>query len=150
MSYNKLLYHIVWRPLHSKPVISVEYERDLYAYVVSIVKGKGGVCIRIGGMPDHVHMLLQLPPTISISDFMRDVKTSTSAFMKKNATKFPYFEGWGKTYFVSSCSEECKEAVRTYIINQKEHHKKVGYAEEMRQILHECGIELDERYAFLD
>ena len=81
MSYTRLLYHIVFRPRSSRPVITIAYEEMLYRYLWGFVKNKGGVLYRIGGMPDHVHMLVQIPPTLALSDFMHDLKLSVNKFM---------------------------------------------------------------------
>ena len=146
MSYLQLLYHIVFRPKESKPVIPVEHEEKLYRYIWGFVKESGGVLYRIGGMPDHVHIFVQIPPTITVSDFMRDLKTSSSKFLKDHIEDFPRFQGWGKSYCAITHSALEKEKVVNYIKGQKEHHKKVSFQEELLGFLKEYGIEVDMCY----
>ena len=142
MSNTKLVYHIVIRPKNGVGAIPVEHERKLYGYMVGMVRQKGGCVIRIGGMPDHVHLLVSLPPTVSISDFVRIIKTSTNSFLKANAADFPLFREWSKEYFAVSCSPDSVEGIRQYIMSQKEHHKKVRFADELQQLARKFGIEL--------
>ena len=123
MSYTRLLYHLIFRPRYSRPAITEAHEKLLYHYIWGIVKAKGGVLYRIGGMPDHLHLLVQLPPTLSLSDFMHDLKLSTHYFLREHREEFPLFEGWGKSYGALTCSARDKERVTAYIQNQKEHHR---------------------------
>lgn len=146
MSYLQLLYHIVFRPKDSMPVIPVEHEETLYRYIWGFVKQCGGVLYRIGGMPDHIHLFLQIPATTAVSDFMRDLKTSSSKFLKEHAEEFPRFRGWGKSYCAITHSVLEKQKIINYIKGQKEHHKKVSFREELLTILQEQGIAADMRY----
>ena len=146
MSYTKLLYHIVFRPKDSAPAISEEHEESLYRYIWGFVKSRGCVLYRIGGMPDHVHMLVQIPPSLAVSDFMRDLKTSASKFMHDEKDKFPLFCGWGKSYCALTCSSSAKNGVMEYIKRQKEHHAKVGSREELLALLEQSGVEVDMRF----
>ncbi len=78
MSHISLTYHIVWRTKFSHHTINVEHERDFYAYVYGFCKRKKCTLYRINSMPDHVHMCLELNPTIALSDFMKTLKQETS------------------------------------------------------------------------
>ena len=111
MSYTKLLYHIVFRPRKSQPVITESHEKMLYRYIWGIVQTKGGVLHRIGGMPDHIHLFVGLPPTLSLSGFMHDLKISTHRFLRAHPEEFPDFEAWGKSYCALTCSDSAKEHV---------------------------------------
>ncbi len=150
MSYTRLLYHIVFRPKDSVPAIAVEHEECLYRYVWGFVKSKGCVLYRIGGMPDHIHMLVQMPPSLAVADFMRDLKTSSSIFMRDEHDKFPLFCGWGKSYCALTCSASAKDRVVEYIKGQKEHHKKTGFREELLSLLEESGVDVDIRYFLIE
>ncbi|MEE0805420.1 MAG: IS200/IS605 family transposase [Prevotellamassilia sp.] len=93
MSYTSLLYHIVFRTHCSVPTITEEYEKELYKFIYGFVKGKGCVLHRIGGMPDHIHLLLEIPPTYALSDFMRELKISARNYIEANAQLFPSLMG---------------------------------------------------------
>ena len=150
MAYTNLLYHIVFRPKNSAQVIVVDKEEMLYRYIWGFVENKKGVLYRIGGMPDHVHMLVQLPATIAVADFVRDLKTSTSVFLKDNKDSFPKFEGWAKSYCALSYSSREKDVVVNYIKTQKEHHKRVSFHDEFLALLKESGVEVDMKYFMVD
>ena len=149
MSYTHLVYHIVWRTYRSLPTINQEHERELYAYIMGYVTNHNAKLFRIGGMPDHIHMLLSIPPTIAVSEFMRGLKFATNSWMKNN-TKFPLFSGWGEGYAAFSYSKEQIPVVKHYIMNQKEHHKVTTFAEEYRKFILDNGGTIDERYFLKD
>lgn len=146
MSYTSIRYHIVIRTKDSQPTIEPAHERDLYAYIYTFIKAKSCVLYRLNGMPDHIHILMSLHPSIALSDFMRDLKTITSKFMKSHRDKFPMFDGWGREYYASTLSKEQQENVKQYIMNQKEHHKRESTREEIIRLCIENGIPYDERY----
>lgn len=146
MSYLQLLYHIVFRPKDSVPCITIEHENVLYRYIWGFIKQKGGVLHRIGGMPDHIHIFMQLLATICLSDFMRDLKVASSMFLKENPDMFPLFTGWGKSYCAITHSYAEKNKIVNYIMGQKEHHKSVNFHDELLHLLKESGVEVDMQY----
>jgi putative transposase len=102
---------------------------------------------RINGVEDHIHILSDLHPTVALADFVKDIKVSTSIWMKENGL-FPNFEGWSEGYGAFTISIKKRDNVITYIKNQKEHHKKVSFMDEYKSLLDEYGIEYDEKYLF--
>ena len=144
MAYTYLLYHIIIRPKESKPVIKTDHEKKLYSYIWGICKEKKCVLHRINGMEDHLHMLVEIHPSISVSDFVRMVKISTNSWMKEHHEEFPNFDSWGKSYCALSYCERDKEMVKHYIANQKAHHKTVSFKNEYERLLREFGIEPDQ------
>ena len=85
-------------------------------------------------------MLVELAPTVALSDLVRDIKQGSSKWAKQQAY-FPQFSGWGKEYGAFSCSSRDKESITNYIINQREHHKTESFEEEYRTMLDLSGIE---------
>lgn len=83
---------------------------------------------------------------MALADFVRDMKTATSKFLKSERDKFPMFEGWGSEYYASTLSQNQQEAVRQYIMNQKEHHKHESFRNEIIRLCSESGIVVDERF----
>ena len=151
MAYTNLLYHIVFRPKNSELVIPIAHEELLYRYIWGYIKNKKGILYRIGGMPDHIHMLVSLSPSIAISDFVHDMKISTNTFLLEHKDEFPKFKGWAKSYCALTYSVKERDVVINYIKNQKEHHKKVSFKDELVVLLKEMGIdEGDLKYLFLD
>ncbi|MBQ6614764.1 MAG: IS200/IS605 family transposase [Thermoguttaceae bacterium] len=101
MSYTQLCYHIIFGTKYSKPTINKTYKKKLYAYIWGIVKKYKGTLMRIGGVDNHVHMFCSIPPKISISEFVKTVKGSSSAWLQntpENKEKFPDFRGWAEGY----------------------------------------------------
>lgn len=149
MSYTRFLYHIVFRTKCSLNTIPESHEKDLYAYILGFVNNKNGVLYRIGGMPNHIHMLVDLPPMLSVASFMQELKIATSKWLKTNS-KFPDFQGWAEGYAAFTYSLKEKETIINYIKNQKEHHKVETFESEYRRFIEESGIQIDEKYFLKD
>ena len=138
------------RPKNSEPVIVQDYEEALYRYIWGFIKDKGAVLYRIGGMPDHIHMFVSLPATLSVADFMRDLKTASNKFLQEEKEKFPHFKGWAKSYCALTYSINEKDKIVNYIKSQKEHHKKVSFRDEYLALLQANGIQIDFNYFLKD
>ena len=146
MAYTKLLFHIVFRPHKNARVINEDHERELFMYIYGFCKNHQCVLYRINGMPDHIHMLVGLHPTIAVATFVHDLKIAAGNYMRTNRDKFPMFDKWESGYSAFTYSEVDKDRVIQYIINQKEHHKRISTREELINIMKEFGVEYDERY----
>lgn len=149
MSYTTSYYHIVIRTHRSEHTIPVEHEKELYAYIYGIAKNLNCQTYRIGGMPDHIHIFVSLPSSLSLASFVQRVKTSSSKWLKENEY-FPCFHGWGREYAGFSYSLQDKNKIVNYIKKQKEHHKKINFEDEYRTFLIENGVVIDERYFLRD
>jgi len=149
MSYTRLMYHIVFRTKYGKDTIPEEHEKELYAYMMGIINNKKSKLYRVGGVSNHIHLLVDIHPTIAVSDFMRELKESSSKWLKANPN-FPEFTSWAISFAAFTYNLRDKQMIINYIKNQKEHHKKVSFEDEYRQFLIENGIEIDERYFLKD
>lgn len=149
MSYTQTLYHIVLRTHGSRNSICAEHERELYSYILGFINNTGGHLFRIGGMPDHVHILVSLPPTLAMSKFVQDLKVATSNWLKANP-HFPAFDGWTKEYAGFTYNMRDCQMIASYIARQKEHHLTVSFADEYRAFLTENGITIREEYFLTD
>jgi REP element-mobilizing transposase RayT len=149
MSYTQLFYHIVIRTKYSYKTIPDEHSEDLYKYINGFVKNKKSVLYKVNGISDHIHLFVSLHPTIALSDFIRDLKTSTNKWMKSQSG-FPDFTGWGRMYAAFTCNNYGIERLTNYITNQKEHHRKKPFEEEYRKLIQEAGIEINETYFLKD
>ena len=144
-SYRQILYHLVFRTKGGGKSINQEHSADLYAYISGFVNNKKGFIYGINGMEDHIHLLCDLHPSISLADFMRDMKSSASVWMKKTGN-FNSFVGWAEGYAAFTYAWRDKNMIVKYIMNQQEHHKKVTFEEELKRILEEFGVAYDEKY----
>ena len=149
MSYTKLIYHIVFRTKYNLPAIDMAHERELYAYMLGIVRNMSSTLFRIGGMPEHLHLALDLNPMISVSEFMKSLKGSSSKWLAGNPN-FPLFKGWGEGYAAFSYSIAEKDTICEYIKRQKEHHLGKSFADEYREFIIRHGCTIDERYFMKD
>ena len=150
MSYTRLIYHIIFRTKDSEPTIAERYEEDLYRYIWGIVKNKGGVLGRINSMPNHIHLLVELPPDVCVSDFVRSLKLSTNNFMQQHAEQFPRFRGWARKYCALTYGVSEREKIVNYIKGQKQHHRTVSYEDELKNLLEEFGVQYDKTYLMHD
>jgi putative transposase len=143
MSHTNLLYHLVFATKDRVPSINPEWESRLHGYLGGIIKGQDGIPLEINGIEDHLHALVRLSPRRAVAAVLRELKSDSSLFVKK---EFERTFGWQKRYGAFSVSESNVEAVRRYIRNQKEHHKRIGFSEEYKRLLELNGVDFDERY----
>jgi REP element-mobilizing transposase RayT len=139
------LYHLVFRTKDSLPTIKQDHVNELYAYISGIIKHKNSHLYRINGIENHLHILTDLHPSFAPADFVREVKVSSSLWMK-NSGLFPAFKGWSVGYGSFTCSYIDVDRLINYIKNQQEHHRKIIFEEEYRILLLESGIKPDERF----
>ena len=88
-------------------------------------------------------MLIELSPTVALSDLVRDIKQGSSKWAKQQVY-FPQFSGWGKEYGAFTCSCRDKDAIIKYIMNQREHHKVNTFEEEYKRMVEMSGMEWNE------
>jgi putative transposase len=122
-AFHQLYYHLIWATHSREPIIERGWRPRLLAILNDEVKKRGGWPIRHNAMPDHVHLLVRLPPTVTLSRFLGEVKGATSFRVNhdiKPAVKLRWQEGYGAL----SIREEEVERVSRYIDNQERHHSK--------------------------
>ncbi len=141
MSYTNFLYHIVFGTKGRLPLIHRDVKGRFHSYLGGTVRGLGGIALEINGIEDHVHLLVKLKPTIRFSDFLRDLKSNSSVWAKKNGiARF----AWQRRYGTFTVSESQREIVRGYIRNQEEHHKRFDFRTEFEKLLISNGIPIDD------
>lgn len=150
MSHINLTYHIVWRTKCSEKVILESHEKELLAYLVGICKKKNCKVYRINSMPDHIHLCIEIPPTISISLFMQIVKQESSKWLREHKELFPEFRGWANGYAIFSYSKKERPQIIEYIRNQKIHHQTKTFRQEYIEWLLEMGENPTEDLFFKD
>src|SRR6266498_2232739 len=144
-TFTQILYHIVFTPKNREPCIAKARRDDLYGYIWGINKNLNCHLYRIGGVEDHVHILTSVHPTVALADLVKDIKTSTSSWIK-NENVFPNFTHWQDGYGAFTVSHSDKDPVIEYIKGQEEHHKKVSFKDELREFLIKHGVKFDEKY----
>jgi len=99
----------------------------------------------MGGVEDHIHILTHLHPTVALAVLIRDLKTSSTAWIKEHQV-VPEFPGWRAEYAAFTKSHADRPAVIEYIKGQEEHHRTVSFMDELKALLHAEGIAFEERY----
>jgi REP element-mobilizing transposase RayT len=121
MSYWRLFYHIVFATKNREPLITRDFYERLYGVIVAKAEALGARLHAIGGMEDHLHLVVSVPPSVSLSSFVGQIKGTSSHFVN-HALTLPYRFGWQKGYGVVSFGEKRLETVRAYVQNQQRHH----------------------------
>ena len=143
MSYYRHIYHIVFRTYKSDYAINEENEKELYSFIWGYCNNNGHYLYRVGGMPDHLHILVELRPEVSVSTFVQVIKQCSSRKLK-NDPRFPLFRGWNKGFASFTYHRSLLDTVKNYIKNQKMHHKQKKFIEEVKDLYDEHGVPYDE------
>ncbi len=144
-TYSQCLHHVVFATKNRQPVLVEENRRQLFAYMHGIINRLDCHLYRLNGVEDHLHMLVGLHPTIAPSSFVQQIKLGSGNWIRSGEL-FPRFDHWQEGYGVFTISWNNKDRVIEYIKNQEEHHRKVSFVEELRQIVEEAGLTFDDRY----
>jgi len=144
-SLAKIYVHIVFSTKQRTRFIKPDIEKELFAYMGSSIKLTDSIPVLINGSEDHIHILALLHKTISLSKMIEEVKKNSSRWIK---TKNPIYRdfSWQRGYAAFSVGSSELEKVKEYILNQKEHHKKFNFQEELITLLNKHEIEYDPQY----
>jgi REP element-mobilizing transposase RayT len=143
-TYTSLHCHLIFSTKERRPTISVEWRPRLHSYLGGIVNGLNGVPLAVGGIEDHVHLLVGLRSSHRIDYFLRDLKADSSQWVHREIGKQQF--AWQTGYAALSVSPWDIDRVKNYVLNQEEHHRRITFQEEYVNILKENGIEYDEKY----
>ena len=146
-TFTNLLYHIVFSTKYRKPLINLAWQDELYGYIGGIVRNENGTLLNIGGVADHVHLLLKLRATVTISDLLRKVKANSSRWVNERSDMKQRFE-WQTGYAAFSVSESQVNRLRDYIDNQAEHHQRTSFKDEFLALLDKHQIDFELKYLF--
>jgi REP element-mobilizing transposase RayT len=143
-THLSLHYHIIFSTKDRVPMITVAWRERLHAYLGGVIRNSDGVPEAVGGVADHVHLLIGLRATHNLADVVRDVKSVSSRWVhdEMRTLAFTWQEGYGA--FTVSPSQRDPE--RQYIADQEEHHRRRSFQEEYVELLRRSGVEYDERY----
>lgn len=144
-TYTQIYYHIVFSTKGRKPHLTQQGREEFFRYVWGIIKNKKSHLYRINAVEDHIHILTSLHPTICLADFVKDIKTATSTWIKEKEV-FSGFTHWQDGYGAFTHSTKERDGLIEYIKGQEEHHRKTAFRDELRSLLTEAGIEFDEKY----
>jgi putative transposase len=146
-TFSKIYIHIIFSVKGRHNLIQKTWKEELYKYICGIVNGKKQKVYAIGGMADHIHILLSIKPNITLSDIVRDIKANSSKWINDKGfvkDKFQWQEGFGAFSYAQSQVDN----VIAYINNQEQHHQKKTFKDEYLDLLHKFSIDFDEKYVF--
>ncbi|HEX4497105.1 MAG TPA: IS200/IS605 family transposase [Thermoanaerobaculia bacterium] len=146
-SLVKILLHIVFSTRKRAPYIDAALQADLYPYMATIAHERGAHLIALGGMPDHVHLLLRMKASHKLCDLVQAIKAIPSKWVHERPNSIPEF-GWQTGYAAFSVSQSNEAKVRNYIRNQEAHHRHASFEEELVQFLEKHQVEYDPDHLF--
>jgi putative transposase len=142
-TFLSLNYHIVFSTKDRRPLIQPKWLPRLHEYLGGTTSGLGGTPISIGGVADHVHLLLTLKSTHCLADLVRELKKASSTWAADNHDRS---FGWQDGYAAFTVSSTHILRVREYIENQEAHHRKLSFQDELRRILKKNNVKFEEKY----
>ena len=147
-SLSAVYLHLVFSTRNRVPYLSDTTLRgEMHAYLGGISNTLDCPVLLIGGTEDHVHVLCHFGRSITLADWVKEIKRASTLWIKKRAPELREF-AWQSGYGIFSVSPSNIDAVKTYIAGQAEHHKKQTFQDEFRLLMKKHGITWDERYVW--
>ena len=146
-TYTQIYIHIIFSTRCREKLIKNDFKEELHKYITGIITNKNQKLIAVNSMPDHIHILVGLKPSMALSDLVRFIKSNSSKFVNEKKwirRKFHWQKGFGAfSYSKSQLSE-----VVSYIEGQEKHHLKKSFREEYLEFLEKFNIDYDLKYVF--
>ena len=141
-TYTSTLFHVVFSTKERRPAIAEPAK--LWAYLAGVARNLDYEAIAIGGTQNHVHVLLRLPSQVPVSDAVQKLKSNSSRWLREEGRWF----GWQEGYGAFSVSASNVDAVRRYIQNQPEHHRRRSFEDEFVALLAKSGVAFERLEVF--
>jgi putative transposase len=146
-TYSQIYVQVVFAVYGRENLIGSEWRDELYKYITGIVKNHRQKLLAVNGVGDHIHILLNIQPSVALSELVRDIKANSSRWINEKRLvrgKFQWQEGFGAfSYSLSQLDD-----VIGYIQRQEEHHQKVSFKKEYLTYLERFNVDFDDRYVF--
>jgi putative transposase len=143
-SFTSILIHCIWSTKNREPYLSSDLRNRLWPYLGGIARENKIKALAIGGMDDHVHMLISLPTTLSLAKALQLLKGNSSKWIHEKFPRLHPFE-WQEEYGAFSIGISAVDDTVRYIRNQAEHHRKRSFREEFVAMLRRHSLDYDER-----
>lgn len=137
-TYCSALFHCVFSTKDRRPIIPLELKDRLWPYIAGIARLNKFKALAVGGMPDHAHILLSLPPTMPIAKALQLIKGGSSKWINDHLPRRSF--AWQDAYAAFSIGISQVENTVRYINNQERHHKRMSAADELARMLERHGI----------
>lgn len=146
-TFSQVYLHFIFAVKFRDGLLLKTCQDEVYRYIAGIVQNNGHKLISVGGMPDHIHILVGMKPNQSVADLVNKIKSNSSKFINEKRFLPVRFE-WQRGYGVFSYSRSQLNQVVHYIQNQEAHHKKKSFRAEYVEFLEKFQVEFDERFLF--
>jgi REP element-mobilizing transposase RayT len=147
-SLTQIYLHVVFSTKDRKPFLTdKDFRGRTHAYLAGICKNLDCPSLIVGGVEDHVHVLCRFGKTIEVATLLRELKRDSSKWIKTEQPRLAEFH-WQAGYGAFSISPSHVEALKEYVSNQDEHHRRESFENEFRRLCRKYGIEIDERYVW--
>ena len=146
-TFTQIYIQIVFAVAGRECLLRKENKEELHKYTTGILRNNGQKLIEINSMPDHVHILIGLKPSMALSDLVKDIKSESSGFINEKKWIRGRFN-WQEGYGAFSYSHSHLDAVIRYIRNQEKHHSAKSFRDEYMTLLRKFDIAFDEKYIF--
>jgi|SRR5208282_3449835 len=143
-TYAANFVHCVFSTKERRDLIPAELQDRLYAYMIGIADNLHFKILAAGGTSNHVHLLIGLPPALTLAEAVQKLKANSSRWLGESGLQFE----WQKGYGAFSVSPSLLPTVQAYIRNQAEHHKKRSFEEELLALLKKSGVTYDAEQLF--
>lgn len=146
-TYTQIYIHVIFAVQDRQNLIRPERKEELHRYVTGIITRQGQKLLAIYAMPDHIHIVIGLKPSMALSDLVREIKTGSTNHINENrwmAGRFAWQEGFG----AFSYSHSQLRDVISYVQHQEQHHACKDFQHEYREFLERFNVTYDERYLF--
>jgi putative transposase len=142
---TNIVIHVTFSTKNREPKIVPEIQDELYRYIGGIIKREYGILIEIGGISEHIQLLIKMKPVHALSDIMKKIKGGSSKWVNEQK-QIPGGFAWQKGYGAFSVSESLVPTVKRYVRDQEKHHRNLSFKEEFIRLLELHGVEYDDRY----
>lgn len=146
-TFSQIYIQTVFSVQNRECIISPTWENELYKYITGIVQNKDQKMLAINGFRDHIHFIIGMKPACCLSDLVREVKKSSTSFIREKHF-LQYAFHWQEGFGAFSYSHTQIDFVINYINNQKEHHKNHSFREEYEGLLNEFYVQYISEYLF--
>ena len=139
--------HLIWSTKGRRRLLQPQWMHRLFAFIATVARAKGAILIEANSQPDHIHLIVSMPSTISIAELVNAIKANSTRWIRQTLAQHNWF-GWQDGYAAFSVSTSLEQTVIQYIRDQDQHHRRRSFQEELLELLDSHGVEYDPRYVF--
>ncbi len=146
-TFSQIYIQTVFAVCERQSLIKPDFKEDLYKYITGIITNQGHKLISINGMPDHVHILIGLRPSMALADLIREIKADSTNFINQKKLVRGRFS-WQEGYGAFSYGHSQLNTIIRYIQDQEKHHQRRSFEDEYLTLLRKFDIAFEDKYVF--